>query len=153
MVEGFHKGIDGAVAHPLDFSGLAVHSDGSKNLNVSLFLSFVVDFEVFQFERAVQIDEVLVKGLLDFRRAQFPTLLIRNGIDFRSHLGVHGFGKVKTEFTVKNVGHASFAALAIDADNGFVTTPDILRVDGKVRDCPRSFRCIFQFFRACRSPF
>ena len=146
------EGIDGAVALAAAAHGIAVHLEGDVADHFSLHRG-VVERELEEVHGRLEVHEFAEKQIADLVGGKLATEGVGVVVDVFAHLRVHRLGQVKAVFLVEHIGDAALARLRVDADDGLVAAPDILRIDREVRHAPRQIGAFLQFALAAVEAF
>ena len=108
------------------------------------FVAFLLEREVFDFQRRFGIEVILLEDVVDFGRFQFLMLVVRNFLDEVAEVFAHLLRHVDAVVLFHNEAYAALAGLAVDADDvGIVGAAHIMRVDVQIRAGPVLFVVFF----------
>ena len=124
------------------------HLDGAVFVNISFKAGFRGAVHIAQFRKAVLKQRVFafklsiffIKELYNLLFFQFVAVSIRGCLDDCAKFRVHFFRQAVTAGMFQHKGCAALAGLAVNADNGFIFTVNICRINWQIRYFPiRSF--------------
>ena len=137
LADGIADGIQLAVAGPFEDDFFVVGADQDF---ADPFIAFLLEREVFDFQRRIGIEVVLLEDVVDFGRFQFLMLVVRYFLDEVAEVFAHLLRHVDAVILFHDETYAALAGLAVDADDvGIVRAAHIMRIDVQVRAGPVLF--------------
>ena len=140
FVKAAHKGVNRAI--PLAFKSdvAAIHRDHrlDRRGGRRLFCRIHRNMALFHVIRVGLFQIFLLENFPNALRRQFFAGFIRDVLDDAPKFRVHGFRHFEAEFALHDVRDAPFAGLTVDANNGLIRPPHILRVNRQIRHRPHA---------------